>query len=98
MHEYSSIGNCFPINLPKINELIDYLAYLRLYKWLVESYKGHTIEYPTQINTLISLDITITDSQKEKLFDLLIENKYIASNTHKESFKWAFSSQKKAYC
>ena len=133
LSKYSAIGSRLPINLPKINELIDYLAYLKHYSWLVKTFGSKTVEKPIlninfvekqEINTqqeiklsvqhnnyiventkivekpilketALPLNINLSKEQQNKLFERLKKDGYIAEDTHKESFLWAFGNQEK---
>ena len=93
--KYSAIGSRLPIdNLPKINELIDYLAYLKHYKWLVDTFRNKTVKMPT-LTVALPLNIILSRKQLNKLFELLKKESYIEGDAHKESFLWAFSNREK---
>jgi len=81
--------------LPKFDLITDYLALIEYYDYLMICFNaveaGGEIPAPKsnyQLQTKL-----IDDTQRGKLFDLLLNNNYIAPTTDKESFIWAFGGE-----
>lgn len=78
--------------LPKFDFITDYLALIEYFDELRfdfnEVEKGRNLPNPQtryQLQTKLK-----NDNQRGKLFELLLENNYIATTTDKDSFIWAF--------
>lgn len=95
----SQLSDC-PANAKQfISDLIDYLAYLTFYILLLElqfnkEYSNNKIKLlmsnPNQLQT------KLTDIQRGKLFDLLVESGFIPDKD-KEGFIWAFGGKNGNY-
>lgn len=81
------------IMLPKVDLITDYLALVEYYDDLIFSFNevenGRKLQAP---KTRHQLQTKLTDSQRGKLFDLLVADGFIP-NTNKEGFIWAFGSE-----
>jgi len=93
--------NNFWVNCPKgartyIFDIVNYVANLRFYVFLLEmfmrnDYSKNAIE--KSLSKLFQFQTNLTDEQRGKLFDLLVENGFIP-NINKDSFIWAFGGEK----
>lgn len=90
-----NFGKQFEITLPKFELVTDYLSLLEYYDNLISDFmeieNGGERVIPEK---RYQLQTNLTDTQRGKLFDLLLSNKYIAPTTNKESFIWAFGAEK----
>lgn len=78
------------IELPKIELITDFLALLEYYNNLVEDFeKGERTPPPARNQ----LQTKLTDEQRGKLFELLVENGFISGTTDKAGFIWAFGGK-----
>lgn len=80
--------------LPKFNLITDYLALIDYFDDLRfdfnEVENGRKMPNP---ETRYQLQTKLNDTQRGKLFELLLSNKYIAPTTDKASFIWAFGGK-----
>ena len=78
------------ITLPKFELITDFLALLEYYNNLVEDFeKGERTPPPARNQ----LQTKLTDEQRGKLFELLVENGFISDTTDKAGFIWAFGGK-----
>lgn len=99
-NEYLQYLNCstnetdLETTLPKFDLITDYLALIEYYDDLRfdfnEVENGREIPNP---ETRYQLQTKLNDTQRGKLFELLLSNKYIAPSTNKESFIWVFGGK-----
>lgn len=91
---YSASETDLKIDLPKFDLITDYLALIEYFDDLRfdfnEVENGRGIPKP---ETKYQLQTKLTDKQRGELFELLLSNKYIAPETNKESFIWAFGGK-----
>ena len=87
---YSHIGT----TLPKFDLITDYLALIAYYDYLMICFDAvdNGREIPNN-KPQYQLQTMLTDTQRGKLFELLLKHEYIAPATNKESFIWAFGGE-----
>lgn len=82
------------ITLPKFELITDFLALLEYYNNLVEDFeKGERTPPPARNQ----LQTKLTDTQRGKLYELLVENGFISGSTDKAGFIWAFGGKSDNY-
>ena len=77
--------------MPLFDELIEYLGYWEFYKYLISTYE-EILNEKTQLkskNKPNQLQTKLTDTQRGKLYDLLVRLGYLPDKD-KEGFIWAF--------
>jgi len=94
--------NTFWVNCPKgaktyIFDIVDYVANMSFYVILLKmfmhnNYSKNAIE--KSLSKLFQFQTNLTDEQRDKLFGLLVENKFISNGNNKDSFIWAFGGKK----
>lgn len=78
------------ITLPKFELITDFLALLEYYNNLVEDFeKGERTPPPARNQ----LQTKLTDTQRGKLYELLVKNGFISGTTDKTGFIWAFGGE-----
>jgi len=79
--------------LMKLNGYDSLPKYDKYFEYFKSAKNLHDLN-PNKINILPQLSPNLTDPQKSKLFDLLIDGKFIPDTTDKENFLWAFGCDK----